>query len=79
LEASSGVALGSKASVMTLVSPYMRLDASQIGPAMWVTGKAMRLRSPSRHSMRSPMPRAVTIRSPSLWRAPFGSAVVPDV
>ena len=45
-DASFGVAFGSNASVITFVSPYMRLAHSQIGPAMWVTGKAMRLRSP---------------------------------
>ncbi len=79
LDARAGVAVGSKPSVMTLLSPYIRLDDSQIGPAMWVTGKAIRLRSPSRQSIRSHMPRAVRIRSASLWRAPLGSAVVPDV
>ncbi len=77
--ASAGVSVGLNPSVMTLVSPYMRLEQSQIGPAMWVTGKAMRLRSPSTHVRQSHMPRAVTMMSPSLWRAPLGSAVVPDV
>ncbi len=74
-----GVAVGSKPSVMTFVSPYMRLEQSQMGPAMWVTGKAIRLRSSSTQPRQSHMPRAVTMRSPSVWRAPFGSAVVPEV
>ncbi len=52
---------------------------SQPIPPMWVKGKTRAETSSARMSRHSAMARAEAITVRSVWGAPFGSAVVPEV
>ena len=70
---------GSNISMMMLAPPVIRLEHSQMGPAMWVKGKARAPRSSGPKSRQATMPRAAAMIVASVCWAPLGSAVVPDV
>ncbi len=70
---------GSKASSMSSVTPDVSAADSSVIPPMWVNGVVVAAMSPGPYPVLTPrpVPAAMTDRSP--WRAPFGSAVVPEV
>ncbi len=74
------MAIGSKASVRIMVKPAARQAVSQVvQPPMWAKGKTTAARSASFASSRSAMPSPAASTPASVCRAPFGSAVVPEV
>ena len=48
-------------------------------PPMWASGNTNAVRSVGCTSSASSMPTAAALTVWSVWRAPFGSAVVPEV
>ena len=75
----AGVAIGSNASVVSRVHPVRSAAISQPIPPMWVKGKTRADTSSARMSRHSAMASAEAITVRSVWGAPLGSAVVPDV
>ena len=73
------MATGSNASVTSRVQPVSSEASSQPMPPMWVKGKTRAETSSSRRSRHSDMATAEAITVRSVWVAPFGSAVVPEV
>ena len=59
--------------------PVCSEENSQVIPPMWVNGKISAERSDPTRPRHWLMPRATAAIDASVWRAPFGSAVVPDV
>ena len=72
------VLAGSKRSMYTVGNPTRAALKSQPMPPMWVNGNTTRVTSASVISRRSHIPAAGLDRAVGV-RAPFGSAVVPDV
>ena len=70
---------GTNASTITPRQPVSRPVYSQAIPPMWVNGKTSAVRSPASMASASSMPTADALTVWSVWRAPFGSAVVPEV
>ena len=75
----AGVPVGSKASVMSRVHPVSSEAINQPIPPMWVKGKTRADTSSARMSRHSAMASADAVTVRSVWGAPLGSAVVPDV
>ena len=71
--------VGSNASVVNSVHPVRSEAMSQPMPPMWVKGKTRAETSSARMSRHSAMASAEAVTVRSVWGAPFGSAVVPDV
>ncbi len=77
---SSGmVVAGSNAASHSSAAPNCSAEKSQVSPPMWGNGKMSAGRSPSATSRRSAMARPIAWIDESVWRAPLGSEVVPEV
>jgi len=70
---------GSKAAIAIRRLPRLSTEASQLAPPMCVKGKASAIFESAWRARQSAMPSACTMSVWSVWRAPLGSDVVPDV
>ncbi len=73
------MATGSKDSVVSRLQPVSRAAMSHPMPPMWVKGNTRADTSSDRMSRHSAMARADAMTVRSVWGAPLGSAVVPEV